>query len=150
PEAIIAHPLAERFGRSRMVKLAGLVSRNISGWATNIALGFMLGLIPVLGIFFGLPLDVRHVTLSTGTLALACAGLGKGWFHGGWFLWALAGIAVMFILNLGVSFALSLSTAARAYDLPRSFMFEFARAVGRRFRTRPGAFLLPPRADEPA
>jgi hypothetical protein len=27
----------------------------------------------VLGAFFGLPLDMRHVTLSTGTLALACA-----------------------------------------------------------------------------
>ena len=150
PEAIIAHPLGSRFGRKRMVKLAGLVSRNMAGWATNIALGFMLGLTPVLGTFFGLPLDVRHVTLSTGTLALACAGLGKGWFHGGWFLWAMAGIGVMFVLNLGVSFLLSLYTASRAYDLPRSFMLDFARAVGRRFLARPGEFVLPPRADAPA
>jgi site-specific recombinase len=136
--------------RKRMVKLAGLVSRNMAGWATNVALGFMLGLTPVLGAFFGLPLDVRHVTLSTGTLALACAGLGKGWFHGGWFLWAMAGIGVMFVLNLGVSFLLSLYTASRAYDLPRSFMLDFARAVGRRFLARPGDFVLPPRADAPA
>ena len=150
PEAIIAHPLGERFGRKRMVRLAGLVSRNMAGWATNVALGFMLGLTPVLGAFFGLPLDVRHVTLSTGTLALACAGLGKGWFHGGWFLWAMAGIGVMFVLNLGVSFLLSLYTASRAYDLPRSFMLDFARAVGRRFLARPGDFVLPPRADAQA
>ena len=149
PEAIIAHPLGGRFGRQQMVKVAGLVSRNMAGWATNVALGFMLGLTPVLGAFFGLPLDVRHVTLSTGTLALACAGLGKGWFHGGWFLWAMAGIGVMFVLNLGVSFLLSLYTASRAYDLPRSFMLDFARAVGRRFRARPGDFVLPPRADAP-
>ncbi|HTS52502.1 MAG TPA: hypothetical protein VMH26_04445 [Burkholderiales bacterium] len=147
PEAIIAHPLGLRFGRQRMVRLAGVVSRNIAGWATNIALGFMLGLTPVLGAFFGLPLDVRHVTLSTGTLALACAGLGTGWFHGGWFLWALAGIGTMFVLNLGVSFLLSLYIASRAYDLPRSFMLDFARAVGRRFLRRPGQFLLAPRAD---
>jgi site-specific recombinase len=150
PEAIIAHPLGQRFGRQRMVRLAGCVSRSIAGWATNIALGFMLGLTPVLGAFFGLPLDVRHVTLSTGTLALACAGLGKGWFHGGWFLWALAGIGTMFVLNLGVSFLLSLYTASRAYDLPRSFMLDFARAVGRRFLHRPGDFLLPPRAEAAA
>ena len=146
PEAIVAHPLGSRFGRKRMVKLAGLVSRNVAGWATNIALGFMLGLTSALGAFFGLPLDVRHVTLSTGTLALACAGLGQGWFHRGWFLWALAGIAVTFVLNLGVSFLLSLNTAARAYALPRSFMAEFARAVGRRFLRHPGDFMLPPRA----
>jgi site-specific recombinase len=150
PEAIIAHPLGERFERKLMVRLAGSVSRNIAGWATNIALGFMLGLTPVLGAFFGLPLDVRHVTLSTGTLALACAGLGGGWFHRGWFLLALAGIAVMFVLNLGVSFLLSLYTASRAYDLPRSFMLDFARAVGRRFLARPGDFVLPPRADAAA
>ena len=29
---------------------------------------FMLGMTPSIGHFFGLPLDVRHVTLSTGTL----------------------------------------------------------------------------------
>ena len=150
PEAIIAHPLGGRFGRKRIVRLAGLVSRNMAGWATNVSLGFMLGLTPVLGAFFGLPLDVRHVTLSTGTLALACAGLGKGWFHGGWFLWAMAGIAVMFVLNLGVSFLLSLYTASRAYDLPRSFMLDFARAVGRRFLAQPGDFVLPPRVGATA
>jgi len=147
PQAISEHPHGARFGRKRMVKLAGLVSRNISGWATNVSLGFMLGLMPVIGIFLGLPLDVRHVTLSTGTLALACAGLGANWFHGGWFLWALAGIGTMFVLNLGVSFMLALYTASRAYDLPGSFMLDFARAVGRRFVRSPGDFVLPPGRD---
>ena len=56
----------------------------------------------------------------------------------------------MFVLNLGVSFLLALYTASRAYDLPRSFMLDFARAVGRRFVARPGDFVLPPRADGPA
>jgi hypothetical protein len=51
--------LGSRFGRKRMVKLAGLVSRNMAAWATNVALGFMLGLTPVLGAFFGLPF--RHI-----------------------------------------------------------------------------------------
>ena len=144
PQAIAEHALGERFGRKRMAKLAGLVSRNISGWATSIALGLMLGLTPVIGIFLGLPLDVRHVTLSTGTLTLACAGLGPNWFHGGWFLRALAGIGTMFVLNLGVSFLLALYTAARAYDLPSRFMLDFARALGRRFAASPGDFVLPP------
>src|SRR5262249_13093264 len=39
PKAISEHPLGERFGRQRMARLAGLVSRNISGWGTNISLG---------------------------------------------------------------------------------------------------------------
>lgn len=147
PQAIAEHPLGERVGRKRMAKVAGVVSRNISGWATNVSLGLMLGLTPVIGVFLGLPLDVRHVTLSTGTLALACAGLGPDWFHGGWFLWALAGIGTMFVLNLGVSFLLALYTATRAYDLPRSFMLDFARELGRHFLRSPGHFVLPPGRD---
>ncbi len=75
PQAISAHRLGRRFGRQRMVRLGGIVSRNIAGWGTNVSLGLMLGLTPALGIFLGLPLDVRHVTLNTGTLSLATAGM---------------------------------------------------------------------------
>ncbi|MEO8630741.1 MAG: hypothetical protein ABI612_21975 [Betaproteobacteria bacterium] len=147
PEAIAAHRLGQRFGRRRMNKIAGLVSRNIAGWATNISLGFMLGLAPVIGKFLGLPLDVRHVTLSSGILAFAATSLGDAWLRDNWFVWAAVGIGTMFVLNLGVSFLLSLYTAARAYGLPRSFMLDYARAVGARFLRRPGDFVLPPTAS---
>src|SRR5262249_54970516 len=118
PQAIADHRLGDRLGRERMAKAAGIVSRNMAGWATNISLGFLLGPAPGFGRFLGLPIDVRHVTLSSGMLAFAGSGL-RGWFTTGWFFWALAGIATMFVLNLGVSFFLSLYTASRAYDLER-------------------------------
>ena len=143
PQAIADHPLGQRFGRERMVRLAGTVSRNIAGWGTNVSLGLMLGLVPVLGAFFGLPLDVRHVTLNSGTLSLATAAMGARWF-GGFLLWAAAGIGTMFVLNLGVSFMLSLYTAARAFGLPRGFLWDFARHLGRQFLRRPRDFVLPP------
>jgi site-specific recombinase len=38
--------------------------------------------------------------------------------YSGMFLRGIAGVAVMFVLNLSVSFALALITAARAYELP--------------------------------
>ena len=143
PQAIADHPLGRRLGRERMVRVAGTVSRNIAGWGTNISLGLMLGLVPVFGAFFGLPLDVRHVTLNTGTLSLATAAMGARWF-GGFLLWAAAGIGTMFVLNLGVSFMLSLYTAARAFGLPRGFLWDFARRLGRHFLQRPTDFFLPP------
>ena len=37
----------------------------------NTSLGLMLGLVPPIAAFFGLPLEVRHVTLSTGQIAAA-------------------------------------------------------------------------------
>ncbi|HVY06584.1 MAG TPA: hypothetical protein VHB46_11460, partial [Burkholderiales bacterium] len=46
PQAIADHRLGERFGRKSMVRAGGIVSRNMAGWATNISLGFLLGLTP--------------------------------------------------------------------------------------------------------
>lgn len=142
PQAIADHRLGERFGRKRMVRAAGIVSRNMSGWATNISLGFLLGLAPVMGQFLGLPIDVRHVTLSSGMLAFAGAGL-RDWFTTGWFFWALAGVATMFVLNLSVSFFLSLYTASRAYSLPRKELAVLGARLLRRLVQRPLDFILP-------
>jgi len=152
PLAIAEHPLGKRLGRDRMERLAEKVNHGISGWGTNISLGFMLGITPALGHFLGVPLDVRHVTLSTGLLALACASLGYRLLLGGWFFWALGGIAVMFVLNLGVSFCLSLFSAVRAYNLPGEETRELLRRLGRRFYQAPLDFILPPpvpRAETP-
>jgi site-specific recombinase len=148
PQAISEHALGKRVGRQRMARLAGAVSRNIAGWGTNISLGLMLGLTPAVGAFLGLPLDVRHVTLNSGIVSLATAGLGPGWFAGGWFLLALTGVGAMFVLNLGVSFTLALYTAARAFGLPRGFLWAFFTALAQRFAREPGRFLLPPGGDE--
>ena len=147
PQAIADHRLGERFGRRRMVRAAGIVSRNMSAWATNISLGFLLGLAPVIGQFLGLPIDVRHVTLSSGMLAFAGAGL-RGWFSTGWFFWALAGVATMFVLNLSVSFFLSLYTASRAYDLARRELAVLGARLLRRFVQHPLDFILPRKLEE--
>ena len=144
PQAIAEHRLGRRFGPMRMIRLAGVVSLNMSGWATNISLGLMLGMTPVLGKFFGLPLDVRHVTLNSGILSLATSSLELPLVGTGLLTLAIAGVAVMFVLNLGVSFALSLLTAVRAYDLPRADLRELRRRLWLRLRTRPRDFFLPP------
>ena len=147
PRAVAEHPLGRRVGRARMRRFADALSRNASGWATSVSLGFLLGMTPAFGQFLGLPLDVRHVTLSTGMLALAAATIDQDWIGHGVLLRAMAGIGVMFVLNLSVSFLLSLANAARAYDLPRRDLFELLRRIVRRFVRSPGQFLLPPRAE---
>jgi site-specific recombinase len=60
--------------------------------AANVSLGMMLGLVPALLGFVGLPLDVRHVTLSTGQLAAALGALGLGALAMPAFWWCAAGI----------------------------------------------------------
>ena len=147
PEGLARHPLGRALGPARTERIAESFRHNASGWATNVALGFLLGFAPAVGRFFGIPFDVRHVTLSTGTLALAAASLGENWLGGGAFLRGLAGIGVMFVLNLSVSFSLSLFNAARAYEMTNEELWGVLKHVLSRARKSPLEFVRPPRGD---
>jgi site-specific recombinase len=147
PTAIAQHPLGRRIGQQRMEKLADFVDTNISGWVTCIVLGYLLGFVPAVGEFFGIPLDVRHVTLNTGTLALAAASFGRDWLYRGWFVHTVYGIAVTFVLNLGVSFSIAASVAMRAYGVSRSDRLQVTWYTLKSFFKSPGRFLFPPRSE---
>jgi site-specific recombinase len=123
-DAIAQHPVGASVGEVPMKKLARLLKRNLGGWSTSIVLGYLLGFTPVIGRFFGLPLDVRHVTLSTGTLALSVAHFGLPSVGRAWFYEAVAGIAVIFVLNLWVSFSIAAYVGLRAYDVSGREQFE--------------------------
>ncbi|HSB36177.1 MAG TPA: hypothetical protein VLH41_04835, partial [Thermoanaerobaculia bacterium] len=60
-EGLASHPLGTFTGKKRMEWFAESFRHNASGWATNVALGFLLGFAPAVGRFFGIPFDVRHV-----------------------------------------------------------------------------------------
>lgn len=143
PDAIAQHPLGTRVGRVRMERAARWLELRLSGWSTSIALGFLLGFFPVIGSFFGVPLDVRHVTLSTGTLALAAARYGTSSFGHDWFYYAVAGIAITFVLNLSVSFLIAAYVALRAYDVPAREQLEILRFVLREIARSPLKFVFP-------
>lgn len=150
PEGLAGHRLGRLVGGERMTRFAEAFARNASGWGTNVALGFLLGFAPAVGRFFGIPFDVRHVTLSTGTLALAAASLGEKWYGGGFFLLAVAGIGTMFVLNLSVSFSLSLLNAAQAYGMTLAELTGVLKQVFARVLKSPLEFVRPPRAEVPA
>ena len=126
-DAVAQHPLGSTIGEVRLKKFALVLKRNLGGWSTSIVLGFLLGFTPVVGHFFGLPLDVRHVTLSTGTLALSVAHFGMQSVGRTWFYGAVAGIAVIFVLNLWVSFSIAAYVGLRAYDVSGREQFKILR-----------------------
>lgn len=146
PESIARHPrLVHAFGGDRAARMGAWVERNVAGLGGNVALGVLLGMTPVVAGFFGLPLDVRHVTLSTGSLALAVSTLGVSTLATPAFWLAVAGIAAIGALNLGVSFALALWVAIRATGARALSRRRVYRAVLARFAAAPRDFLLPPR-----
>jgi site-specific recombinase len=147
PEAIAAAPrLVARYGPERAKAIAGGVERNVAALGGNVALGVLLGMAPQVALFFGLPLDVRHVTLSTGQLALASFALGPAVFSTGMFWLAVAGIGVIGFLNLTVSFGLAMWVAIRSTGAGAVSRRRLRRAVLARLLSRPRDFLLPPRA----
>lgn len=123
---------------------------NVSGLAANISLGFLLGVVPVVGAFFALPLEVRHVTLSTGQIAAALGALGAQALHEPAFWWCVAAIPLTGALNLGVSFVLALKVALRSRGIRVGDRSRLYAALRRRLRTRFASFLLPPRDERAA
>ena len=135
--------LQHLFGPSRAVRLACWLERNIAGLAGNISLGFMLGMIPEIAGFFSAPLDVRHVTLSTGQFTAALSVLGVGGIGLKVWLASAVGILGIGMLNLLVSFGLALFVATRARNVHAPERGLLRWAVLRRLRQEPFSFILP-------
>ena len=140
-----------RFTRVLGVKRAGrwaaFMRRNISGFAANISLGLMLGLVPAFATFFGLGLEVRHVTLSAGQLASASVTLGLGVLQEPAFWWALTGVLLVGPLNLIVSFYLAMRLALKAQNIGQVHRNRIRTGIWHRLRHNPMSFFWPPRED---
>lgn len=130
-------------GTARAERWASFLRENISGFAANISLGFMLGLIPVFAQFFGLGLDVRHVTLSSGQIGAASATLGLEVLHLSTFWWAVATIPLLGALNVAVSFYLAFGLALRARNVSGIDRARIYTAIGARLRTDAFSFFMP-------
>jgi site-specific recombinase len=142
PELVKNHRILRAIlGPARAERLGRAIPENASGVAGAVILGILLAAAPVTGKFFGLPIDARHVTLTTGSLTFAFLGLETG--HG--VPLAMLSVAVIACLNFGVSFFFAILTALRARNIDLLEGFHLLRKSARRFRRNPLVFLFPPR-----
>jgi site-specific recombinase len=130
-------------GAARARRWADFMRTHISGFASNISLGLMLGLLPAFAGFFGLGLDVRHVTLSAGQIAAAAASTGLAVLREPALWWAVAAIPVIGALNVSVSFYFAFRLALRAHSVSLGDRARIRRAIWARWRSRPVSFFLP-------
>ena len=144
-DSALAHnpAIVARLGAPRALRWSAWWRANISGLAANVSLGLLLGTVPVLLAFLGLPIEVRHVTLSSGQLAAAASTLGWATLALPAFWWCVAGLAATALLNLGVSFWLALRVAMRSRHITLSDRRRLYGAVWRRLCRAPRSFLLP-------
>jgi site-specific recombinase len=111
-------------GAAGAARLAKFCRSNVAGVVGNITLGLMLGLVPAILTAFAFAFEVRHVTLSSGSIGVALGVLGAGTFS-------------MAILNVAVSFALAFHMAVRSRDLRRNYVRSLRGAIWRRMFKRP-------------
>lgn len=131
------------FGEKRMRLFSIFLKNNVVGIAGSVSLALLLGLMPVILQFFSIPLDVRHVTLSTGSLAAAVVSLSSRVIETADFWLAVLGIISMGALNLLVSFFMALFLAIRARKIQAPERELIYKALLDRLRYRPFSFLWP-------
>ncbi|MBI3230185.1 MAG: site-specific recombinase [Burkholderiales bacterium] len=105
--------LQKLLGPQRLLRATTYVGNNLGALAGNFFFGVMLGSIGQIGVFFGLPIDIRHITFSSANFAFALVGLDHqiSWQLA---LYSLLGIVLVGAVNLAVSFSLALAVALRS------------------------------------
>jgi site-specific recombinase len=136
--------IRNRLGLKRAAKLADWARHHAAGSVGFIVLGFLLGSMPIVFELFGIPLEVRHVTLAAASLGYALdARHMYGQLNRYEIVSALSGVAMVGILNIFASFALSFILAVRARNIGEKQSHRFLREVGRELLANPLAFILP-------
>jgi site-specific recombinase len=143
PEAIARSQRIRRWlGEGEAVKMAGLVHHHFSGAAGYACLGLLLGLLPFVSVFAGMPVEVRHITLASASLAYAVRSLiWSGGLSWGEVVWAALGLLATGLLNFGVSFSLGLWLALRARYVGAPGRRRLVELLWKEIRQNPARFL---------
>ncbi|WP_432383086.1 site-specific recombinase [Duganella sp. P38] len=139
--------LGRVLGQERAQRLGVYLENNLGGLMGNFFFGILLGMMPFIGFVLGIPLDIRHVTFSSANFATAIVGLDH---NVSWELvvTSVAGFLSIGIVNLLVSFGLALWVALRSRQVRFKQGWQLTKALGRRFRTAPAAFLFGSKTDD--
>lgn len=134
-------------GEVRLGRLATYVEHNLGALAGNFLFGCMLGFTPVIGELLGLPLDIRHVAFASANFAYGLVGLQFA-VSPSVVIVAFAGVLLIGLTNLVVSFSLALNVALRSRGITPEQTEGLWGRVLRRFLARPRDFIWPPAQSE--
>ncbi|RQO30310.1 hypothetical protein DBR32_12110 [Taibaiella sp. KBW10] len=144
---ITEHPWLKRYFSSKKLKKAGdYVAHNMGGIIGNICLGFMLGYAGLIGNFFGIPFDIRHITISTAYFGFGVAGLDNHINAYNW-IWTTIGVVGIGFFNFAISFGLAFFVALKSRSVPISKVPRVARYIIRYLRRFPADFVFPPNKE---
>jgi len=141
------HSILKRIlGKRTLIKFTNYIEQNLGSLIGNIALGFMLGTAGLIGFLFGIPFDIRHITISAANYAIAAYTL-LGDLDPGYALICLLGVMGIGFFNFTVSFGLAIFVAAKSRRIKSSQFDDLFKWVFVYFKKYPLDFIFPPRRE---
>jgi site-specific recombinase len=111
----------------------------------SISLGFFLGMAGFLGSIFGIPFDIRHITIAAGNSSIGLYGVGYENIAPAYLATVFAGVLAIGFFNFLVSFSLSFFVAMRSRGLSVREFPQFFGILWRYFSNYPLDFVRPRR-----
>ncbi|WP_027376423.1 recombinase [Kaistella palustris] len=143
PKRIAKNPFLNQFiGEHSSKRLSEFYARNWAGIMSNFWFGVFLGVTGPIGLFFGLDLDIRHITFAAGNVALGF--YGSGFMIDSYTFWiSIITVFIIGFFNFAVSFGLSMFLAFRSRKVNFGEVREIYREIIRYFLKNPLRFFLP-------
>lgn len=140
------HPLLKRImPTNSLIRFAEYMHQNYGSIMGNICFGFLLGLTGVIGYLTDLPLDIRHVALSSANVGYATL---SGNLSCAIFIQSLCFVLLIGLVNLIVSFSLTLWVALRSLEAEIDSWKDIANSVWKIIKQRPLSIILPLQLEE--
>lgn len=144
-ERLRQHPiLSHSMSPKKLNRLVELVNTYSGAFAGSLALGFFLGMSASVGKIFGIPFDIRHITISAGNTAIGYYGLEQP-VTLGYMAIVVLGVLGIGFLNFFVSFSLAFFVALKSRGVKLREYPELIGIIWRYFLAHPRDFLLPPK-----
>lgn len=148
PQRIRNHRFLNRFlGKSKTNRFSEYLDQNLGNLAGNFFLGIFLGSMGTIGVIFGLPLDIRHITFASANFGLAFVSVGDqlSQYEIGI---TILGITLIGMLNFLVSFSLAIFVATKSRGVSFNQRNELFKILLGRFALKPGQFFFPPKTPK--
>ena len=130
------------FGAKVATSLSKYYAKNWAGIISNFWFGVFLGATAPIGLFFGLDLNIRHITFAAGNFALGL--YGKEFSVESYTFWiSFATVFIIGFFNFAVSFSLSMFLAFRSRKLNVGEVRDIYKEIFRYFLKNPLKFFIP-------
>ncbi|MDR0659225.1 MAG: site-specific recombinase [Prevotellaceae bacterium] len=147
PERIKAHPILRVIvPRKALNKSADYLGRNLGLLAGNLCLGFFLGFTAFFGYIFGIPFDIRHITIAAGNFAIGLYGLGTEAILSD-VIWSVVGVFLIGFFNFLVSFFLAFYVAVRSRGIKLRQYPSILKYLSVMIKKYPLDFIRPPKNE---